>query len=201
MAARFAPIPHDDEPPFRVVVVGAEGVGKTALVRRVVCDAFRDEHWPTAGVDVVTAPASLSSRRCVQLWDTPGKPEAAALVGSALRAADVAVVVYDHRDATLRTALRWVEAAHQSGGPPVFLVRNKSECADTRKRSIFETGQNAADRIFTVSAKQGTVQEFCGALRSAVDGVHEEVECMETDRSCVEEQSPCVLCCVSHFLF
>ena len=41
-----------DEPRLRIAIVGGRGVGKTAIVRRFIQDAFVDPAPPSVGADV-----------------------------------------------------------------------------------------------------------------------------------------------------
>ena len=57
--------------PFKIIVVGDTGTGKTCLMLRFADGRFDDNSMATIGVDVSTATLDLGSTSVgLQLWDT-----------------------------------------------------------------------------------------------------------------------------------
>ncbi|XP_064208415.1 ras-like protein family member 10B [Anguilla rostrata] len=91
-------------PPFRIAVLGAQGVGKTAIVRRFLCDDYREAPSPGRARRVYLSAAVLNGHvHDLQITDYPAIP---AFPGSSLqewtdsccrgiRSAHVYILVYD----------------------------------------------------------------------------------------------------------
>ena len=63
---------------FKVLVLGASGVGKTALINRYIDSRFRDDFTPTIGVDFFLKNVPLPdlnsySSIALQIWDVAGE--------------------------------------------------------------------------------------------------------------------------------
>ena len=98
-----------DELTFNIVVLGDEGVGKTALITEIVnrdwgCDGegvrhnFRPKYQPTIGIQIYTKyfPHSHEDKNAkINIWDTSGKIFYEQLTSSLYEQADAVVIVFD----------------------------------------------------------------------------------------------------------
>ncbi|KAJ7865165.1 P-loop containing nucleoside triphosphate hydrolase protein, partial [Mycena olivaceomarginata] len=87
-------------PTFKVVVIGASGVGKTSL-RGQVSSRFSTSYRATIGADFITktlpAPpfAPDDEPITLQIWDTAGQERFSSLASAFFRGADAAILMYD----------------------------------------------------------------------------------------------------------
>ncbi|CAJ1329294.1 unnamed protein product [Effrenium voratum] len=129
-------------PKFKVVLVGDQSVGKTALVVRYLKNTFDEKVETTIGMDFQTKTMQLlnGSQIRLQLWDTAGQERFRSLVSGYIRDAAAAIVCYDvtNRQSFDSTA-QWIEEVRQSRGEEVlvYLVGNKVDI-DGRKVSRVE---------------------------------------------------------------
>ena len=73
-----------DGVPFKIIVVGDSGVGKTCLLQRFVEDRYADSTNATVGVDVSNSDIDLGAQKVgLQLWDTAGQERFAPLSATA----------------------------------------------------------------------------------------------------------------------
>ncbi|KAJ7860142.1 P-loop containing nucleoside triphosphate hydrolase protein, partial [Mycena leptocephala] len=88
-------------PTFKVVVIGASGVGKTSLRGQYISSRFSTSYRATIGADFITKtlppPASSPDAEPVtlQIWDTAGQERFSSLASAFFRGADAAVLMYD----------------------------------------------------------------------------------------------------------
>ncbi|KAF7378208.1 Rab small monomeric GTPase [Mycena sanguinolenta] len=105
-------------PTFKVVVIGASGVGKTSLRGQYISARFSTSYRATIGADFITktlpAPPSSSSNAAqaepitLQIWDTAGQERFASLASAFFRGADAAILMYDVTSTdTLYALRRW----------------------------------------------------------------------------------------------
>jgi len=163
----------------KLVVVGGQGVGKTALVER-----FLDQRWlpseersSTNGVDCHTRifPRDGFTFRVV-VWDCGGRPDLHAIIPGYYRHAHGAVVVYDLCDETsLEEAKKWMTEIRERGhaGMELVLVGTKSDSKEAMG-SLQELAKLAALQFgacgsFAASAKSGAnVEEAFFTLIDAI---------------------------------
>lgn len=163
----------------KVVLIGAPGVGKTSLIKRLIAEPgepFTDNQRSTIGVDFKTL--KLTSRKtgnCIafQIWDTAGQERFKAICKSHYRGAHIFLYVYDvTRKSTLDEVRNWIketewiyneetsrfECAHTPCAKG-FLVGNKCDTPLDRKEASYEEGESMAEAhgmvCFETSAKSG----------------------------------------------
>jgi small GTP-binding protein len=85
---------------LKVVLVGASGVGKSALVKRLADDQWQGPtHASTIGVDFRIKFLTVDDQRVkCQIWDTAGQERFHAMTRSYLRGAHVIFYVFDPYD-------------------------------------------------------------------------------------------------------
>ncbi|KAJ7204938.1 hypothetical protein GGX14DRAFT_645405 [Mycena pura] len=86
-------------PTFKVVVIGASGVGKTSLRGQYISARFSTSYRATIGADFITKtlpPITPDGEPIVlQIWDTAGQERFSSLASAFFRGADAAVLMYD----------------------------------------------------------------------------------------------------------
>lgn len=114
---------------FKVVVAGAGGVGKTALIQRYVTGTFIEDHKMTIGAQFSIKDIELENNEKVrlQLWDFAGEERFRFLLGDYCRGASGAFVCYDITDyATFEQIPEWLRIIRKNAGMiPIILVGNK----------------------------------------------------------------------------
>jgi small GTP-binding protein len=168
---------------LKVVIIGNSGVGKSALMRRFVEDAWcGDATMPTLGVDCASKWVELSSGRSVQLllWDCAGQERFRAVMPGYYREANGAVVVYDLTDQgeSLDAVRGWIDELRKRASTDVrfVVVGNKSDGFHSDS-SLARRAESLCDALrddgacgsFAVSARSGAnVHEAFLALANAI---------------------------------
>ncbi|KAJ7150543.1 P-loop containing nucleoside triphosphate hydrolase protein, partial [Mycena crocata] len=106
-------------PTFKVVVIGASGVGKTSLRGQYISARFSSSYRATIGADFITKtlpPISLNGAPVapdaepitLQIWDTAGQERFSSLASAFFRGADAAILMYDvTAPPTLAALTKW----------------------------------------------------------------------------------------------
>ncbi|KAJ6608517.1 P-loop containing nucleoside triphosphate hydrolase protein, partial [Mycena sp. CBHHK59/15] len=102
-------------PTFKVVVIGASGVGKTSLRGKYISARFSTSYRATIGADFITKtlpppfPTAPGAEPVVlQIWDTAGQERFSSLASAFFRGADAAVLMYDvTTPSTLAALTKW----------------------------------------------------------------------------------------------
>ncbi|KAG2554149.1 ras-related protein RABH1b-like [Panicum virgatum] len=147
---------------YKLVFLGDQAVGKTAIITRFMYDKFDNTYQATIGIDFLSKTMYLEDRTVrLQLWDTAGQERFRSLIPSYIRDSSVAVIVYDvtDRQSFLNTS-KWIEEVNtQRGGDVlIFLVGNKTDLVDKRKVSTDEGEAKAQEHgamFIETSAKAG----------------------------------------------
>ncbi|XP_039832473.1 ras-related protein RABH1b-like isoform X3 [Panicum virgatum] len=117
---------------YKLVFLGDQAVGKTAIITRFMYDKFDDTYQATIGIDFLSKTMYLEDRTVrLQLWDTAGQERFRSLIPSYIRDSSVAVI---------------------------FLVGNKTDLVDKRKVSTDEGEAKAQEHgamFIETSAKAG----------------------------------------------
>eukprot|EP00300_Choanocystis_sp_HF-7_P027498 c32625_g1_i1.p2 GENE.c32625_g1_i1~~c32625_g1_i1.p2 ORF type:complete len:226 (-),score=48.69 c32625_g1_i1:164-841(-) len=123
---------------FKVILVGEEGTGKTAIINRYVRDQFKDLR-ATIGVDFALKVLKLDENTVVrlQLWDIAGQERYGRMLRVYFKSAVAGFVVFDvTRRASFERAKNWKrdidEKVHLADGTnvPVVLLANKCDRDD-----------------------------------------------------------------------
>ena len=114
---------------FKVIVAGAGGVGKTALIQRYVTGTFIEDHKMTIGAAFSVKDITLDTGESVrlQLWDFAGEERFRFLLGDYCKGASGAFVCYDITDySTFEQIPEWLRIIRQNAGMiPIVLVGTK----------------------------------------------------------------------------
>lgn len=173
----------DSSNSYKIVVVGASGVGKTAIVNQLVNKNFKEEGQPTIGVEFKSYSLQADSENVkLQIWDTAGQERFRSVSKAYFRNALGAVLVFDLTQRSSFDELNmWINDLNSLCAPNAYiiLVGNKTDLADDRQISETEA-QEFAKRYNIIyietSAKTGANVEDTfvrlgqGILRHIKDG-------------------------------
>jgi small GTP-binding protein len=178
---------------YKLVFLGDQSVGKTAIITRFMYDTFDGTYQATIGIDFLSKTMYLEDRTVrLQLWDTAGQERFRSLIPSYIRDSSVAVVVYDITNrASFLNAPKWIEDVRAERGPDdvvIMLVGNKTDVSDKRQVSV-EQGEELAETLgvlfMETSAKMGfNVKPLFRKLATALPGA--EVPAVPADTNLID---------------
>ena len=125
----------------KVVMIGAGGSGKTALVNRFLTQKFSEQYIVTIGsqfaVKTVAVPDDNGHSVVVKLlvWDLAGQQRFDFIRGSYYRGSKGGLLVYDTtRKSTYLELPKWIEETENALGEriPIILLANKVDLAEER---------------------------------------------------------------------
>ena len=125
----------------KVVMIGAGGSGKTALVNRFLTQKFSEEYIVTIGSQfaVKTVEVDSSNGRSVVVkllvWDLAGQQRFDFIRGSYYRGSKGALLVYDTtRKSTWVELPKWIKETEDALGEriPIILLANKVDLGESR---------------------------------------------------------------------
>jgi Ras-related protein Rab-11A len=134
--------------PFKVVLLGNSGVGKTNLLAVMNGGKFSKESKSTIGVEFVTKRMNVDGAIVkAQIWDTAGQERFSAMMGTYFRRAAGALMVYDvsNKD-SLSGIERWKQELLHHATEDVFmvLVGNKCDVSDAERKVLRQEGAEYA---------------------------------------------------------
>jgi small GTP-binding protein len=147
---------------FKIVVVGASAVGKSAIVQRLIDGVFHEESTSTVGVEFKPFLIPVDDQNVkLQIWDTAGQERFKSVSRAYFRNAVGAVLVFDiTNDQSFDELGNWLQDLQQLSNPNavILLVGNKTDLEDQRKVGG-EQARDFADRhkleYLETSAKSG----------------------------------------------
>ena len=109
---------------FKVVMIGAVAVGKTAIANRLQFQVFEEDYQPTVGAGYIPYKTKCGNEEVeLQIWDTAGMEKYKSLGSIYYRDANAAVFVYDQTSQESANALEsWLE---------IFRTAVKTKCVIT----------------------------------------------------------------------
>jgi small GTP-binding protein len=129
-------IPVDYKHNFKFIVIGASGVGKTSLVKRLVEDQFIPETAGTIGVEYIATTLEVDGQPIkLQIWDTAGQEKFRSIAKSYFRHAVGVILVFD---ITSRKSFEdlsvWLNDVHQlcDSNAAITLIGNKLDLGNQR---------------------------------------------------------------------
>jgi small GTP-binding protein len=154
--------------PFKVVLLGGVGVGKTSLLHRFTTDEFAADLYHTIGQTYVKKVVEAGGEQVLlHLWDTPGQEQFAADSALILREAHCCIACYDlHEPASyecVAAVLARYEAACVVDGRFAVVAGNKSDLVPPDRQAAELERLGAAQRelgplwaqSFLTSARRG----------------------------------------------
>ena len=146
---------------FKVVMLGAVAVGKTALANRLQFQVFEDDYQPTIGAGYIPFRTTYKGKDVeLQIWDTAGMERYKSLGSIYYRDAHAAVIVYDQTSIESAESLEsWLENFRNTVKTPCYIsiaankddLPNKIVPIDKYKSWAIEQGFT----FFVTSAKSG----------------------------------------------
>ena len=116
---------------FKLIIIGASGVGKTCLLLRAIKNDFKDEYDVTIGVEFGSMSMKIDGFLIkLQIWDTAGQETYKSVTRVFYKGAHCIFLVYDITSAeSFRKAKDWLEEVRSNSGPNVviMLIGNKSD--------------------------------------------------------------------------
>jgi len=188
----------------KIIILGAQGVGKTSLMERFVASKFSAQYKATIGADFSTKDVLVGGDTVtLQLWDTAGQERYQSLGTAFYRGADACVLVYDVTDAgsfakleTWRKAFLDAADVKDPAGFPFVVLGNKADLEAAKhvvQRAAVAAWCDKHGGIphFLVSAKSGDGVEgsFIAVVTNAAARVREE-EPIIPDTLKLEEVAP-----------
>lgn len=133
---------------FKFIVIGSSGVGKTAIITRLVDNVFTEESTSTVGVEFIATTIDVDGRPVkLQLWDTAGQERFRAIARAYFRSAIGVILVFDLTSRKSFEDLNlWLNDIHSHCDPNavVTLIGNKKDLEEARQISESEA-QKFAD--------------------------------------------------------
>ena len=118
---------------FKLIMVGAGGVGKTSLIKKYVENKFSEDYKETIGVNILIKDLQLDNKK-VQLlcWDVAGQEKFGRVRSMYYRGASAAMIVYDVTKPSSYLAVPdFVQDFRDiQGNEPIILVGNKIDLRD-----------------------------------------------------------------------
>jgi small GTP-binding protein len=118
-------------------VIGSSGVGKTAILKRLVDDIFTTESQSTIGVEFLATTIDVEGQEVkLQIWDTAGQERFRSIAKAYFRSAIGVILAFDLSDRKSFDDLnQWLTDIHALCDPNavVTLIGNKLDLADQRK--------------------------------------------------------------------
>ena len=132
--------------PFKIILIGDTGVGKTNLVTRYTKNSFNETTKPTIGVEFYTKKISITDsnskiENTLQIWDTAGQERFRGMAGSYYRRALGVILVYDITSRkSFENLDKWLDEVKAYGGVnmEIALVGNKNDLVEQREVKIEE---------------------------------------------------------------
>lgn len=151
--------------PFKVVLVGNSGVGKTTLIQRYYEQNFTPDIRPTVGASYFSCKVKTNSGHeiSMNIWDTAGQEKFQSLIPLYLRNAYVCILVFDLSvDNTVFEMERLKKLASESALEDClyFFVGNKTDLISEndiieRTKDIASFANENCSTLYTTSAKTG----------------------------------------------
>jgi small GTP-binding protein len=132
---------------YKFIIVGSSGVGKTAILKRLVEDTYTEDSQSTIGVEFDSAVLNIGDRKVkLQIWDTAGQERFRAISKAYYRNAVGVILVYDLTDRKSFDELpSWLNDIRTlcDANAVIQLIGNKSDLNPQRIVSVAEAEQFA----------------------------------------------------------
>lgn len=133
----------------KTVLLGAAGVGKTAIVQRICHDTFSTDIEPTLVANFKDLVLSTNRGQiCLNIWDTAGQDDFRDLMPMYCRDAVIAVLVYDvTRSETFDVLEKYYDALQNFSPDCVFAIAGNKVDLESDRKISFESGSAYASSI------------------------------------------------------
>jgi small GTP-binding protein len=182
-------------PCFKFIIVGASGVGKTAILKRLIDDMFTPDSQATIGVEFDLATVEVDGNPVkLQIWDTAGQERFRSIAKSYFRNAVGAILVFDICERkSFEDVNQWLSDVHALCDPSacVILIGNKCDLADSRTITLAEAerfGQQHQLAYIETSALSGVgIRE--AFLKAATDIYRNAQRGVQEHPAAIQEQA------------
>jgi len=138
---------------YKFIIIGSSGVGKTALMKRLVENTFSADSQSTIGVEFDSTSIEVDGQSIkLQIWDTAGQERFRSIAKAYFRNAIGVILVFDITERkTFDDVNMWLNDVHTLCDPAavVILVGNKSDLASSRTVTLTEAENFAAHHQLT----------------------------------------------------
>ncbi|KAJ5076543.1 gtp-binding protein ypt1 [Anaeramoeba ignava] len=150
---------------FKVILIGAAGVGKTSLIKKYIDDTFTPFQKSTIGVDFKTKDVEIEGKIVrLQIWDTAGQEKFQISFSSSIyKNADIFIVVFDlmNEESLNKIGSNLNEIENNCRiDPLIVIVGNKSDLIEKENGNVEERINEILKgrelKLFKTSAKDGT---------------------------------------------
>jgi len=146
---------------YKIVLVGAFGVGKTSLIRRFVENSFSQEYLSTIGVSISKKTIGNAT---IMIWDIEGHTEFKPIYKQYLLGAKGFIIVGDLlRDETIAQITNHIKLCHEVvKDAPICIALNKSDMPhnlNTKELSNIKALSPSVIEVLKTSAKSGDAVE------------------------------------------
>ena len=147
---------------YKFIIIGSSGVGKTAVLKRLVEDTFTEESQSTIGVEFDSTILTIDEKKVkLQIWDTAGQERFRSLSKAYYRNAVGVILVFDITERKSFDDLpSWLNDVHALCDPNavIQLIGNKCDLGSQRVVTLTEAEQFAEHhhmKYIETSAKAG----------------------------------------------
>ena len=136
---------------FKIIILGASGVGKTCIIQRYCNDIFEGPtHKTTLGFDFLSKKTQHEEKRVdLEVWDTAGQEQYRAVTKMYYKDVHGVILVYDTTDtSSFDKAKFWLDDLDLHGNKMEerILVGSKMDLAAKREVSLYEAKKFASER-------------------------------------------------------
>ena len=150
--------------PINVITLGASGVGKTSIIKRIKDGTFEDEYNVTIGVEFFSIERDYEKKNMKYLlnfYDTNGMESMQSLIPvQYIRDSHVVLLVFSNIETLDDLKNRWVDYYKENtniDNAKFILIGNKSDTFGNQREELLRQGSRFADEIdalfMTCSAK------------------------------------------------
>jgi small GTP-binding protein len=132
---------------FKLLIVGASGVGKTCMLLRFADNGFEADCLSTTGVDFKVKQIDLDGKRVkLQIWDSAGQERFRNITSSYYRNCSGIIIVYDvTKLESFNKVTEWIaEVRRFVPTVPLIVVGNKCDLEDRQVST--EDGKQLAEK-------------------------------------------------------
>jgi small GTP-binding protein len=138
---------------FKFIIIGASGVGKTAVLKRLVEDSFTLDSPSTIGVEFDSTIIDIDGQQVkLQIWDTAGQERFRSIAKAYFRNAVGVLLLFDICERkTFDEVSTWLNDVHALCDPTavVILIGNKADLQQNRVVTLAEAEQFAEHHQLT----------------------------------------------------
>ncbi|KAK8894250.1 hypothetical protein M9Y10_022685 [Tritrichomonas musculus] len=166
---------------YKIVVVGSSGVGKTAIVQRLVDDVFSNEKASTIGVEFTTYTCKIGDETIkLNIWDTAGQEKFRSVSKAYFRNAVGALLCFSYTDLSSFDELdTWLNDLQVLSTPNavIILVANKTDLKESQVVSASDAEAYAErNGIGFIETSALTSSNITEAFVRLATKVHEKVK-------------------------